>query len=79
MSADTCCSVSDNFMLCMQIKSQLLFMQVLLMDDANYPCWLVLVPRRNGLREVIDLPPELQQQMWQEVAVASQAVQVGAP
>ncbi len=37
---------------------------------------LVLVPRRPGLREVTDLPPELQQQLWQEVAMACQAIQV---
>ena len=36
----------------------------------------MLVPRRNGLREVIDLPPEVQQQLWGEVALASQAIQV---
>lgn len=50
--------------------------RVLLMDDAQYPCWLVLVPRANRLREVIDLPPDQQQQLWREVALASQAVQV---
>ncbi|MBM3569811.1 MAG: HIT family protein [Alphaproteobacteria bacterium] len=30
--------------------------QVLLMKDANYP-WLVLVPMRTGLRDLIDLAP----------------------
>ncbi|MBI1404733.1 MAG: HIT domain-containing protein [Caulobacter sp.] len=30
--------------------------QVRLQDDARYP-WLVLIPRRDGLREIEDLPP----------------------
>ena len=30
--------------------------RVLLMDDARY-AWLILVPRRRGMRDWIDLPP----------------------
>lgn len=46
------------------------------MDDANFPAWLVLVPRCKELREVIDLSPGRQAQMWREVAWATAAVQV---
>lgn len=44
--------------------------EVLLMDDAHYP-WLVLVPRRAGIREAIDLEPPDQRQLWQETAEAA--------
>lgn len=47
---------------------------VLLMDDARYPAWLVLVPRQNNMVEVIDLPEEAQAQLWREVAAVSAAV-----
>lgn len=48
------------------------------MDDTQYPCWLVLVPRVNCVREVIELSEAQQQQMWREVAATSRVVQVGA-
>ena len=44
--------------------------QVLLMNDANYS-WLVLVPRRAGIREVIDLALPDRALLWQEVDRAS--------
>ena len=31
--------------------------RVLLMNDARFP-WVILVPRRDGLREIIDLEPK---------------------
>jgi diadenosine tetraphosphate (Ap4A) HIT family hydrolase len=31
--------------------------RVLVMNDANFP-WLIVVPRRSGLSEIIDLGPE---------------------
>ncbi|WP_201316605.1 HIT family protein [Dyella sp. EPa41] len=52
--------------------------EVLLMNDARFP-WLVLVPRRNGLVEICDLPPEAQAALWQEVNLATQALRTLAP
>jgi diadenosine tetraphosphate (Ap4A) HIT family hydrolase len=40
------------------------------MNDANYP-WLVLVPRRPDLMEVIDLPPEGRTELMSEIVVAA--------
>lgn len=45
--------------------------RVLLMDDARWP-WLILVPRRDGLREVFDLASADQMLLMRECA------QVGA-
>jgi diadenosine tetraphosphate (Ap4A) HIT family hydrolase len=39
--------------------------RVLLMNDRRYP-WVILVPRRAGLREWIDLPEEDGRQLWRE-------------
>jgi diadenosine tetraphosphate (Ap4A) HIT family hydrolase len=44
--------------------------RVLLMNDANYP-WLILVPRRDGAVEIVDLTDEDQQQLVREIALAS--------
>jgi diadenosine tetraphosphate (Ap4A) HIT family hydrolase len=41
--------------------------RVLLMNDANYP-WLVLVPRRAGLRELYELEASDLAVFWQESA-----------
>ena len=41
--------------------------RVLLMNDANYP-WLVLVPRRAGLRELYELQAPDLALFWQESA-----------
>jgi len=46
---------------------------VLLMNDANYP-WLILVPRRADLREVIDLDDASQALLMREIAAASRAL-----
>jgi len=46
------CEVIGKFKLC----------HVLLMRDANYP-WCVLVPDREGMTEVFDLPAEDQKQL----------------
>jgi diadenosine tetraphosphate (Ap4A) HIT family hydrolase len=40
--------------------------RLLLFDDARFP-WLVLVPRRPGLRDLIDLPRDDQHQLLDEV------------
>ena len=40
--------------------------RVLLMDDARFP-WLILVPRRAGMRELIDLPRDEQHVLLDEI------------
>jgi len=47
--------------------------RVLLSNDANYP-WLILVPRRPGLVEIIDLEENAQVQLLGEVAAAARAL-----
>ncbi|MBI1201996.1 MAG: HIT domain-containing protein [Rhodopseudomonas sp.] len=47
--------------------------RVLLVKDANYP-WILLVPRRPNVTEMIDLPDHEQIQLAGEVAVASRAL-----
>jgi diadenosine tetraphosphate (Ap4A) HIT family hydrolase len=48
--------------------------RVLLMNDARFP-WLVLVPRRAGLREIGDLDLRGQAMLQQEIAAAAAALQ----
>jgi diadenosine tetraphosphate (Ap4A) HIT family hydrolase len=40
------------------------------MNDATYP-WLLLIPKRNNMAEIIDLPPEEQMLLMQEIASIS--------
>jgi diadenosine tetraphosphate (Ap4A) HIT family hydrolase len=47
--------------------------RVLLANDANYP-WLILVPRRPGLTELIDLADGEQVQLMGEIAAAARAL-----
>ena len=47
--------------------------RVLLATDANYP-WLILVPRKPGLTELIDLSENEQVQLLGEVANAARAL-----
>lgn len=47
--------------------------RVLLMNDSRYP-WLILVPRRPDLREVIDLPKTQRVVLIEEIATASRAL-----
>ncbi|HEY6833465.1 MAG TPA: HIT family protein [Pseudolabrys sp.] len=47
--------------------------RVLLANDANYP-WLILVPRRPALTEIIDLEENAQIQLLGEIAAASSAL-----
>jgi diadenosine tetraphosphate (Ap4A) HIT family hydrolase len=47
--------------------------RVLAMNDANYP-WLVLVPRRAGAVEIIDLDAPEQVTLMAEIAQASTAL-----
>ena len=46
--------------------------RLLLMNDANYP-WLILVPRRPGLTEIIDLGPE-ETQLMTEISLVARAL-----
>ena len=48
-------------------------LRVLLMNDANYP-WLVLVPRRVGAVEIIDLEEDQQAQLMSEIALIAGVV-----
>ena len=48
--------------------------RALLIDDANYP-WMLLVPRRPGIVEIVDLPESEQAQLMAEIAQASRAIQ----
>lgn len=47
--------------------------RVLLSNDANYP-WLVLVPRRRGLVEIIDLPQADRARLMEEAAESAAAL-----
>jgi len=47
--------------------------RVLLANDANYP-WLVLVPRRPALTELIDLEENEQMQLLAEIDAAARAL-----
>jgi diadenosine tetraphosphate (Ap4A) HIT family hydrolase len=47
--------------------------RLLLMNDANYP-WLILVPRRAGASEIIDLDATDQARLTAEIAQASRAL-----
>ncbi|GLH78731.1 HIT family protein [Bradyrhizobium sp. SSBR45G] len=47
--------------------------RVLMIKDANYP-WLLLVPRREGAVEIIDLDEVAQAQLMTEITRVSRAV-----
>ena len=51
---------------------------VRLMRDANYP-WLVLVPRRTGLTEIVDLDAGERAQLMAEIGLASEALRRTVP
>jgi diadenosine tetraphosphate (Ap4A) HIT family hydrolase len=51
----------------------LVLSRLLVSNDATYP-WLLLVPRRPGASEIIDLNAEDQQQLMTEIAVVSAAL-----
>ena len=48
--------------------------RLLLMDDARFP-WLILVPRRPGLRELTDLAADDQHRLLDEISYAARALQ----
>ena len=47
--------------------------RVLLNDDANYP-WLILVPRRPGMVELIDLSDADRATLWSEIVQVSRVL-----
>jgi carboxymethylenebutenolidase len=47
--------------------------RVLLMNDARYP-WLILVPKRAEMRDIIDLDANDRAQLMEEIALASEAM-----
>jgi len=47
--------------------------RVLLMNDARFP-WLILVPRRAGMRDLIDLAPAEQHVLLDEIGSCSTAL-----
>lgn len=47
--------------------------RVLLMNDRRFP-WLILVPEREGLREIQDLPSADRSSLIEEIAQASQVL-----
>jgi diadenosine tetraphosphate (Ap4A) HIT family hydrolase len=46
---------------------------VLLMNDARF-AWLILVPRRAGLVELLDLPDDEQWTLWREIQRVAEAL-----
>lgn len=52
--------------------------QVLLMNDRRYD-WLVLVPRRESVTEILDLSPQDQAQLWREVTLVAQVLRHAQP
>lgn len=48
--------------------------RLLLMDDANWP-WLILVPRRPGLRELVELARDERIALGDEIVLASRVLQ----
>ena len=48
--------------------------QALLMNDARYP-WVILVPKRNHIREIWELSSADQSALWQEVTRCAQHLQ----
>lgn len=53
--------------------AELALSEVRLQDDARFP-WLVLIPRRTMMREIIDLSPADQITLLKEIRIASDMV-----
>jgi diadenosine tetraphosphate (Ap4A) HIT family hydrolase len=53
--------------------AELRLCSVRLIDDRQYP-WLLLVPRRAGLVDLIDLPPDERPVLMEEIGVACDAL-----
>lgn len=48
--------------------------RVLLMNDAQFP-WVILVPRRAAMREIIDLQPKDRATLYREIESVSETLQ----
>ena len=48
--------------------------RVLLMNDGSFP-WLILVPEKEGLRELHDLPEKERGLLMEEIALASRVIE----
>ncbi|HRK24750.1 MAG TPA: HIT domain-containing protein [Beijerinckiaceae bacterium] len=55
------------------VLGDLALCRVLMMNDARYP-WLILVPRRPDLTELIDLIPADQESLFREIVEVSAAL-----
>lgn len=53
--------------------SRLPLCRVLLMNDRRFP-WLILVPEREGVREIHELPPEDRAELVEEIARAGETL-----
>jgi diadenosine tetraphosphate (Ap4A) HIT family hydrolase len=52
------------------LVGDLMLSRVLLMNNTRFP-WILLVPRRPGIRETIDLTDNDQAVLWREISAAS--------
>lgn len=59
---------NDSLMVC-----DLSLSQVRLINDSQYP-WFILVPRKHGLTEIIDLSQDEQVILWKESALLSKCI-----
>jgi diadenosine tetraphosphate (Ap4A) HIT family hydrolase len=66
MSADVAFVLDPRLQADTQPIGDLLFVRVLLLDDARFP-WLILVPRIAGLRELIELSQTDQQRLLDDI------------
>lgn len=70
----------DSFTLHPQLKqdtflvTDLPLCHVLLMNESRYP-WLILVPRKNSIKEIHQLPEADRLQLWQESHQVSEALE----
>jgi diadenosine tetraphosphate (Ap4A) HIT family hydrolase len=56
-----------------QLVGELELSRVLLMNDARFP-WLILVPRRAGMRDLIDLAVDEQHELLHEIGCCANAL-----
>jgi diadenosine tetraphosphate (Ap4A) HIT family hydrolase len=54
--------------------TDLVLSKLLLMDNANFP-WVILVPRKENICEIIDLNEEDQMQLMREISLVSRIMQ----
>jgi diadenosine tetraphosphate (Ap4A) HIT family hydrolase len=60
------------------LVGELALSRLLLAKDANFP-WLILVPRCEGVSEIIDLDPPGQAELTREIAVVCGALKAVVP